>query len=131
MSVKTDVKLGTLSFVILYVTDTAKATAFYRDILGMKVKVEEDGWVELDAGATAVALHHTDKMQKSEIESAPVLVFTVENIKDAYEALKDKGITFHNEPKQVCETPDQIGMSTTFSDPYGNMLSIFAMEPRK
>jgi predicted enzyme related to lactoylglutathione lyase len=131
MSVKTDVKLATLSYVIVYVTDTAKAVAYYRDTLGMKVKIEEDGWIEIDAGATTLALHHADKMSERKVEGNPILVFSVEKIKVAYEALKEKGIKFHHEPQQVCETPDHVGMSASFSDPWGNTLSIFAMEPRQ
>lgn len=131
MSVKTDVKLGTLSYVIIYVTDTAKAVAYYRDTLGMKVKMEEDGWVELDAGATTLALHHAEKMPKREMEGSPILVFSVEKINDAYEALKDKGVKFHKEPEKVCETPDGIGMSASWMDPWDNVLSIYATEPHK
>lgn len=131
MSVKTDVKLATLSYVIIYVTDTAKAVAYYRDTLGMKVKMEEDGWVEIDAGATTLALHHADKMPKREIEGSPILVFSVDKIKVAYDSLQEKGIKFHHEPHQVCETPDGIGMSASFSDPWGNTLSIYGVEPRK
>ncbi len=131
MSVKTDVKLGTLSYVIIYVTDTAKAVAYYKDTLGMKVKMEEDGWIEFDAGATTLALHHAEKMPERSIEGSPILVFSVDSIKPAYEALQGKGIKFHHEPMQVCETPDHVGMSASFSDPWGNVLSIFAMEPRK
>lgn len=131
MAVKTDVKLATLSYVILYVADTEKALPFYRDTLGMKVKSSEEGWVELDAGATTVALHHADKIQARQLESAPTLVFTVDNIHEAYEALKSKGVKFHKEPQQVCETPDGIGMCAEFSDAWGNVLSIYGTEPRK
>ena len=44
MTTKTDVKLTTLSYVIVYVQDAVKAVPFYRDKLGLKVKTQEDGW---------------------------------------------------------------------------------------
>ncbi len=131
MTVKTDVKLATLSYVILYVTDTEKALPYYRDTLGLKLKSNEDGWVEFDTGAVTVALHHADELPARQLEAAPTLVFGVEKIQEAYEGLKQKGVKFHKEPQPVCETPDHIGMCAEFSDPWGNVLSIFAMEPRK
>lgn len=131
MAVQTDVKLKTASYVILYVPETEKALSFYRDTLGMTVKVNEEGWVELDAGPLTLALHHIDKTVQRSPEGAATVVFTVEKIHDAYEALKAKGVKFHREPQQVCETPDGIGMSADFSDPWGNALSIYGTEPRK
>jgi lactoylglutathione lyase len=131
MAVKTDVKLTHASYVILYVPETEKALTFYRDTLGMTVKTSEDGWVELDAGPITLALHHADKIPQRSTDAAPTVVFTVEKIQEAYEALKEKGVKFHKEPQQVCQTPDHIGMCADFADPWGNAMSIFAMEPRK
>ena len=48
MPTSTKVKLSKLSYVIVYVKDTEKATQFYRDVLGMPVKVDAPGWVEFD-----------------------------------------------------------------------------------
>lgn len=132
MAVSTDIKLSTMSYVILYVPDTNEALNFYRDKLGMKVKMEDGGWIELESGATTLALHKTDeKMTGEKRPATPVVVFTVEKIKEAYEALKTKGIKFSKEPHEVCSTPDHTGMSADFLDPYGNELSIFGMEPKK
>jgi lactoylglutathione lyase len=130
MAVKSEVKLTTLSYVIIYVPNTKEATAFYRDKLGFKVKMEEEGWVELETGSTTVALHGADDLPAKRDEKT-ILVFNVEKIKDAYEALQEKGIKFEAEPKEVCATPDHVGMSADFKDPWGNHLSIFAMEAKK
>lgn len=131
MTVKTEVKLSTLSYVILYVPDTKEAVPFYRDTLGMKVKTSEEGWVELDAGGTTVALHGHENMPKKRDEAVPILVFGVEKIHEAYEYFQKKGIKFEKEPQEVCSTPDHVGMSADFCDPYGNKISIFGMEPKK
>jgi len=131
MAVKTDVKLKTASYVIFYVPETEKALPFYRDTLGLEIKSSEDGWVEFDCGPITVALHGAEKIPTRSTEAAPTLVFNVDNIHEAYESLKDKGVKFHKEPSSVCETPDHIGMCAEFTDPWGNVLSIFGMEPRK
>ncbi|MCW5821581.1 MAG: VOC family protein [Cyanobacteria bacterium TGS_CYA1] len=128
MTAGTDIKLKTLSYVILYVPDTKEATTFYTEKLGFKVKMEEQGWVELESGPTTIALHESEPGMKLACEKtlAPVLVFKVENIKEAFEALKNKGIQFSQEaPQEVCATTDHVGFSADFTDPFGNKLSIY------
>lgn len=131
MPVSTEVKLSTLSYIILYVKDTKKAVPFYRDTLGVKVKSDEEGWVELETGSVTVALHGHDQTPPAHSETQPIVVFNVENIHQAYEALKTKGVKFEHEPVVVCEAgPEQVGMSASFRDPDGNRLSIFGMSKK-
>lgn len=46
-----------LSRVILFTANMEKMTAFYRDVLGFKLKTDEKGWKEFDAGSCGIALH--------------------------------------------------------------------------
>lgn len=131
MSVKSKTHLSTLSYVILYVPDTKEALSFYRDKLGMEVKLDDDGWLELESGATTLALHKADDVPKEKRAAMPIVVFAVDNIHEAYEDLKKQGIKFEKEPQEVCATGDQIGLSADFHDPYGNALSIYGMVPKK
>ncbi len=126
MPVKTDVKLNQLAYVIVYVKDTEKSVPFYRDTLGMKVKVAEKGWVELDAGQTTLALHGLEPGKTVTTGSGqPIICFSVEDIYGTYEALKAKGIKFEKEPHTVCEAEGEDGKSVDFKDPDGNQISIF------
>jgi hypothetical protein len=52
-----------IGMVILLVSDLRKMVAFYKDILGMKVKHESEEWIELSTkeGSTKLALHLTEK----------------------------------------------------------------------
>jgi catechol 2,3-dioxygenase-like lactoylglutathione lyase family enzyme len=43
--------------VILFTRQIDKMTAFYRDVLGLKVVTNDPGWRELDAGGITIALH--------------------------------------------------------------------------
>ena len=126
MATSTKTKLSTLSYVIVYVKDTEKATQFYRDTLGMKVKVEAPGWVELDSGSTTLALHGAENLPAKPKEGNTDLVFTVENVYEAYDELKKAGVKFSHEPHQVCEEGDKVGFSAGFNDLDGNTLSIFS-----
>ena len=134
MAVKTEVKLSKISYVILFVPNAKESIPFYRDKLGMTVKLQDDhdeGWVELESGATTLALHSSNEVPKEKRAAMPNVVFEVENIKEAYKQLKEKGVKFTQEPKEVCSTPDGIGYSADFEDPHGNVLSIYGMEAKK
>lgn len=134
MAVKTNLKVSTVSYVILYVKDTQKATEFYRDTLGLKVKTSEDGWVELDTGATTLALHgEKAEMCANQAERGPgktTVVFNVDDVRAAYDALKSAGVKHLHEPKKVCETPHGDGYSVDFEDFDGNLLSVYGMEQK-
>ena len=129
MPVKTNVKISSLGYVIVYVKDTKTAVPFYRDTLGIKVKSEEDGWVELDTGATTLALHGDKELTPNRsTKGQPVPVFNVDDFNATVEELKSAGVKFHKEPVQVCEMgPGKVGMSAEFSDADGNMLSVFGV----
>lgn len=129
MPTSTGLKLSTLSYVIIYVKDTEKSVAFYRDKLGMTVKVNHPGWAELETGATTLALHGTDKPTPA--ESNACLVFQVDSIHEATAELKNRGIAFKEEPREVCEEGDKVGLSADFTDLDGNVLSIFGYVPKK
>jgi len=129
MAVKTDIKISAMSYVIVYVQDTKKSVPFYRDILGMTVKSEEDGWVELETGSTTLALHGMKPGEKhpGKIEGQPIVVFSVDNVHEARAELLKKGVNFKNECEVVCEAGDHVGMSTNFYDTDNNLYSIFSM----
>jgi len=126
MAAGTQINLKTLGYVILYVKDSAKALSFYRDILGLKVKVDEQGWVELDTGSVTLALHSNPSLPASR-EEHTVVCFTVDNVDACYADLKARGIKFDKEPQVVCEgeVKDTVGKAADFKDPDGNKLSIF------
>lgn len=123
---KTEVKLSKLAYLIVYVKDTDKTKAFYRDTLGMKIKVDTPDWVELETEGTTLALHKHDSMPTGKREALSIPVFHVDDIYAAYEALKAKGIKFEKEPQVVCEGEGgKVGKSVDFTDPDGNPLSVF------
>ncbi|HEY9718916.1 MAG TPA: VOC family protein [Trichormus sp.] len=134
MPVKSSLKVSSLSYVIVYVNDTAKALPFYKEVLGFKVKSEVPGWVELDLGNnTTLALHGEDKTDPTKAVrrgNSTIAVFNVDDVNEAFETLKSNGVKVLNTPQVVCETPDHLGMCVEFEDPDGNALSLFAMHKK-
>jgi len=126
MPVKTNVKISTLGYVIVYVKDTKAAIPFYRDTLGMTIKLDDDGWVEFETGATTFCLHSHKELAAERSQGQPLPVFNVEDFQGTVEAMKAVGIALVKEPVQVCEAgPGKVGMSVEFKDPDGNLLSVF------
>ncbi len=87
---------SSLSQIILFVEDMAKAVWFYRDVLGFPVRYPSEAedlsnemWVELDSGGCALALHGGAQRPP---EHQHELVFKVDNLEGARAELLRNGI---------------------------------------
>jgi predicted enzyme related to lactoylglutathione lyase len=125
MPVKTEVKLSTLGYVIVYVKDMDKAVSFYTKTLGIKLRMNEGGWAELETGNTTLALHQAEQVAGASVPGQPIVVFNTDDIQKTYEALKESGVKVEGEPAVCCEEEDFIGKSVSFKDPDGNHLSVY------
>ena len=96
-----------------------KSKFFYQEILGLQVKFDfsQMGMIAFKVGNNepAIILKDTNKFPAVK----PTIWFEVENVKDEYERLKTKGLSFLSEPFQI-----QTGMAVEFEDPSGNRLGL-------
>jgi predicted enzyme related to lactoylglutathione lyase len=94
--------------------DTAKD--FYQNKLGLDIKFDfsERGMVAFKVGDNepAIILRKADNVK-------PSILFTVDNVRTAYEELKQKGIQFISEPYEI-----MTGLSVEFTDPFGNKFGL-------
>ncbi len=111
-------KIGTI---MLGARQMEKSLAFYRDVLGLPVKFTTPEFAFLDAGGVTLCLREAKNLKDSSDERRTEIVFHVEDIQVAYEALKSRGVVFRREPRIV--TGDQL--AADFRDPDGHVLSIF------
>jgi catechol 2,3-dioxygenase-like lactoylglutathione lyase family enzyme len=44
--------------IVLFTKDMPRMTAFYRDVLGLRLRKDEKGWKEFDANGCVIALHN-------------------------------------------------------------------------
>jgi len=92
-------------FIMLPVSNLARAAAFYRDILGLPQKVysEEYQWAEYDCGNITLSLKGGSP--PNEIAAGARLALAVENIQAAFEELKIKGVSPAGPPQDhgVCQ----------------------------
>jgi catechol 2,3-dioxygenase-like lactoylglutathione lyase family enzyme len=117
----TDYKLTQVSVVMLGVRDVTRSLEFYRDKLGLKVQREIPGFVFLNAGAVTLCLSEPAAKVRGQVAGAGEIVFSVEDVTAAYQALRAKGVQFTHEPRSVTPTT----RVANFDDPDGNHLSIY------
>ena len=100
--------------------DMDVAVAFYRDVLGMDLRVRHaEDWTEFDAGNTTIALHGTRGAAPP--QTGATVVFEVEDLDAAMRALSSRGVVFEGD---VTEIPEG-GRFSSFRDPGGNLLQIY------
>jgi len=107
--------------------DVARAVAFYRDALGLKLLFQappqlaffDCGGVRLMLGPAEPEFDH----------QGSVLYFAVEDIKAAHTALTAAGVTFRSEPHMIAKLPDREVWLADFLDSEGNVLALMS-EPK-
>ena len=105
----------TMKRVILFVRDVPTVGAFYRDVLGLSEVVSPDDpkeWLEFDAGACTIALHHGGVATKGR-SRPPKIVFYSEDVGKTRAELIAKGAKFGpiqtTENFQFCDGRDPEG----------------------
>ena len=112
-------KARAVDFISYAVSDMDRAEAFYRDTLGLAVEVPRgapgtraNGYMELDAGGTAIAL-----VALPNIHPNAIAALAVEDVGAAVEELRAKGVPVAMEP---IETP--VCFMAVVTDPDGNQV---------
>lgn len=120
----TDFRLSRVSNIMLGVRELAQSLDFYHGKLGLAIKMQLSELALLDAGPVGLGLSTGHARSAPHIAGATEVVFHVENVRAAYEALSGKGVIFLNGPRQA--TPSE--WAAHFRDPDGHLLSIFGPE---
>lgn len=96
--------------------DLDAAKEFYKDKLGLDIKFDfsEKGMVAFTVGDNEPAII----LRKGE-NARPAIWLTVDNVKQAYKELQDKGVQFLGEPFEIAT-----GTSVEFNDPFGNRMGL-------
>ena len=107
--------------------DTARAVAFYRDILGLKLLFEAPPQLAFfDCGGVRLMLSPAEPEFDHQ---GSVIYFAVDDIKTTHAALTTAGVTFRSEPHMIARLPDREVWLADFLDSEGNVLALMA-EPR-
>jgi catechol 2,3-dioxygenase-like lactoylglutathione lyase family enzyme len=107
--------------IILAVRDMDRSLAFYRDAVGLEVRMATPEFAFLQAGGVTLCLRHSPRAAEGEPDASVEIVFSVTDIHEAHGVLKARGVDFRVEPRVVTGTL----WATDFRDPDGHVLSIF------
>lgn len=104
--------------------DVARATAFYRDVLGLRFLFSAGPTLSFfDCGGLRLMLSTPEGTDNERMSS--MFYFFVQDIEGTQRDLAAKGVTFSGAPHMVAQMPDHQLWLTAFTDSEGNMLGIF------
>jgi methylmalonyl-CoA/ethylmalonyl-CoA epimerase len=107
--------------------DTARAVAFYRDTLGLKLLFQAPPQLAFfDCGGVRLMLSPAEPEFDHQ---GSVIYFAVEDIKATHAALVAAGAMFRSEPHLIAKLPDREVWLADFLDSEGNVLALMS-EPR-
>ncbi len=116
-------RLSTIGQIAVQVQDVERATAFYRDVLGMKFLFQAPPRLAFfDAGGVRLMLSRPE----GEAGGTSILYFTVGDIQQATAALKRRGVQFHDEPHIIAEMDTYDLWMSFFKDSEGNVMALMS-----
>lgn len=117
-------RLKKIGLVMPGVRDLDGCVAFYRDGLGLKLSAQFEGFAFFDGGGVTLALSSGLAQALGKGPGATEVVFAVEHVRAACDALRGQGVEFSNEPRVV--SPGNWVANCQDAD--GHLLSIFGPE---
>jgi catechol 2,3-dioxygenase-like lactoylglutathione lyase family enzyme len=120
-------KLTQIGIVMLGVQQMEQSMTFYRDKLGLVFKGQNEGFAFLDGGGVTLCLSEPlARASGGQMSGAVEVVFSVEDVRAAHQALAARGVKFTHEPRNVTGPL----WAANFDDPDGHHLSIFGPETK-
>ncbi|MGG0670676.1 VOC family protein [Lederbergia citrisecunda] len=114
-------KIGQIA---LPATDIMRATAFYKDRLGLQLLFTTETMAFFDCDGVRLFISLPEKEEFA--HSSSVLYFHVEDIRLAYEEYKKKGIVFIDEPHMVAKMGQTETWMAFFKDTEDNMHALMS-----
>jgi lactoylglutathione lyase len=95
-----DAAMDRVGYVILFVGDLERSTAFYRDVIGLPFRLEGDGYVEFATPGTRFGLYDRNRLEELTGQDATApgwpggeVVFLVEDVDAEAQRLRAAGVT--------------------------------------
>ena len=125
----TEIGISRLGQVAINVQNVERATAFYRDVLGLRFLFAAGQLAFFDCGGVRLML---DRPEKPEFDHpSSILYFSVSDIQAAHRKLVDSGATIVEVPRIIAPMPDHDLWMSFFRDTEGNVMALMSEVPRK
>jgi predicted enzyme related to lactoylglutathione lyase len=102
------------------VQDMERAVGFYRDVLGLAVKDQQEQWSEVDAGGLMIGLNARETASSGSDGGAVISFQPDGDIESEVQRLRDAGVRFTGEISD-----HEWGRIAPFKDSEGNDLQIY------
>lgn len=123
MSAATDFGLSAIGQIAVNAHDLERATAFYRDKLGMKLLfVVPPRMSFFDCSGIRLMLALPDRPEFDHASS--IIYFNVEDLQLAVATLKERGVQFEEEPEFVADMGTYDLWMASFRDSENNLLAL-------
>jgi len=124
MTIPEKTVLSRIGQIAINANDVDRATAFYRDVLGLPHLFRAGQLSFFDCGGVRLML---DKAEKPEFDHASsILYFHVTDIQATYERLKAAGTKFEDTPHLLARMPNHDLWMTFFRDSENNLLALMS-----
>jgi methylmalonyl-CoA/ethylmalonyl-CoA epimerase len=105
--------------------DVERATAFYRDVLGLKFLFKAPPSLAFfDCGGVRLLIDHPEGPEFDHPSS--ILYFAVPDIQAAHAQMKQRGVRFEDEPHVIAKMPDHDLWMTFFHDSEDNLMALMS-----
>jgi methylmalonyl-CoA/ethylmalonyl-CoA epimerase len=110
--------------IAIHAKDVERATAFYRDVLGLRFLFQAGPDLSFfDCGGVRLMI----TIPEAEFDHpSAILYYKVDDIRASCEALKARGAEFRDEPHLIAKMPDHELWMAFLKDSEGNMLALMS-----
>ena len=123
----TDLTTATVAQIAIRAIDVDRATAFYRERLGLPFLFQFPGLAFFQSGQVRLMLSGSESPEHDHPSS--VIYFKVQGLSAVYESLKDRGVPFVDQPHVVHKAPTYELWMAFFKDTEGNTLALMEERP--
>ena len=117
-------EITSIGQIAINIKDTERATAFYRDVLGLRFLFPAGKMAFFDCGGVRLMLTPAEKPEFDHPSS--ILYFKVADLKSAFERMKSAGAKFEDEPHLIAKMLDHELWMCFFRDTEGNLLGLMS-----
>ena len=114
--------------IAIRVEDTARATAFYRDALGLAFLFSAPPLAFFDCAGVRLMLSPAENPEED--HAASPLYFTVSDLETTYQAYLQRGVEFVDTPHQIADLGSHTLWMCFFKDSEGNLLALMSEVPK-
>jgi methylmalonyl-CoA/ethylmalonyl-CoA epimerase len=128
MSASTEsIGITNLGQISIIVQDLNRATAFYRDVLGLPLLFSVPNLSFFDCGGVRLMLGRAETPELDHPSS--ILYFRVPEINAAHRLLAEKGAHFETTPRKIATMPTHDLWMAAFRDSEGNIMQLMSEVP--